>query len=422
MNAESLSGFRDAVSGGKTSFFSPQRRRAALERFEAMGLPKPEWESWRRTDVSDLSKISYSPARLLPLPESLPRRHHLPGATVLLTFVNGFFVPSASDIAHLPEGVEAGPLASRPDVSGFGEMVSLEGAPFAALNTALFPDGAYVRVTPGTVSEPTVHLLFLTLPDTRPVLATPRVFLQVGENSHMTVVETHAGGNPGHLSAAVTEGDVGPSGRLHHIRRVFGLAEGAHVGHVQVRQARSSFFGSVSLVFGGNFVRNEIRVAQAGEGAETSLEGVVLARDRDRVDHQTSIDHAASRGLSREIYKYLLDGRARGVFNGEVLIRPGAQKVDASQSNINLLLSDDALVHTKPDMKIFADDVKAKHGASIGRLDNDMIFYGRSRGLSVEETRRMLLEAFASDILGRIPCPAAREDAVSAAARWWGVS
>jgi Fe-S cluster assembly protein SufD len=197
------------------------------------------------------------------------------------------------------------------------------------------------------------------------------------------------------------------------------VGEGAHVGHVKARQARASVFVSHNLVFGGSLVRNEISVAQEGEGAECSLDGVILARGRDRVDNLTLIDHAAPRGTSRETYKYLLDGRSRGVFKGEIMIRPAGQKSDAAQSNANLLLSNGALMHTTPDLRIFADDVKARHGAAIGRLDKDMMFYGRSRGLAAEEVRRMLIKAFAADVLSRIQCEPAREAAVQAVENWW---
>jgi Fe-S cluster assembly protein SufD len=197
------------------------------------------------------------------------------------------------------------------------------------------------------------------------------------------------------------------------------LGEGAHVGHLKARQARGSVFVSHNLVFGGSLVRNEISVGQEGEGAECSLDGVILARGRDRVDNLTVIDHAAPRGTSRETYKYLLDGRSRGVFKGEILIRPAGQKSDAAQSNANLLLSNGALMHTTPDLRIFADDVKARHGAAIGRLDKDMMFYGRSRGLAAEEIRRMLIKAFAADVLSRIACDPAREAAVKAVGDWW---
>jgi Fe-S cluster assembly protein SufD len=197
------------------------------------------------------------------------------------------------------------------------------------------------------------------------------------------------------------------------------LGSGAQVGWVRARQAGKSVFSSHNVVLGGALVRNEISVVQEGEGAECSLDGVVLARGRDLVDNHTSRDHAAPRGSSCEIYKYLMDGRSRGVFDGEVVIRPGAQKTDSTQSNSNLLLSAQSLVHTKPELRIFADDVKAKHGATIGRLDGDMLFYCRSRGLSEADARRFLTQAFASDVLDRLPHAPLREAVFADVGAWW---
>jgi Fe-S cluster assembly protein SufD len=411
--------FQGALGALNKPFFAADRRREALERFEAEGFPTARWESWRHTDVTDVVAEPFQPARLVPASRHAASRYAFPGEAARLVFVNGFFAPKLSEIAHLPEGVEAGPLAHRPDTPVLGSFLSLENAPFAALNTALFPDGAFVRIERGISVGAPIHLIFLTVPDNRPTLIAPRVLACVGENARATIVETHGGGAPGHLAAAVTEVDVGPAARLEHVRCVTDLGEGAHVGHLKARQARGSVFVSHNLVFGGSLVRNEISVGQEGEGAECSLDGVILARGRDRVDNLTVIDHAAPRGTSRETYKYLLDGRSRGVFKGEILIRPAGQKSDAAQSNANLLLSNGALMHTTPDLRIFADDVKARHGAAIGRLDKDMMFYGRSRGLAAEEIRRMLIKAFAADVLSRIACDPAREAAVKAVGDWW---
>jgi Fe-S cluster assembly protein SufD len=415
-----VSTFNDALAKLDKPFFAAEKRKNALERFEAKGFPTTDWEAWRRTDVSDVTAHPFLPARLVPASQDLAARYALPGASVRLTFVNGFFVPALSDIEHLPEGVEAGPLASRPEVDHLGGLTPLADDPFAALNTALFPDGAFLRVTRGTVAEAPIHVLFLTVPDNRPTFLTPRLFVRMGENAQATLVETHAGGATGHLSAAVSEIDLGPASRLTHLRRVLDLGDGAHLGHVQARQARNSFYGSHSMVFGGSLVRNRIGATQEGEGAECSFDGVALARGRERVDHQTVIDHAAPHGTSREAYKYLLADRARGVFNGEVIIRPGAQKVDSAQINTNLLLSDQALVHTKPDLRIFADDVKAKHGATIGQLNKDMVFYCRSRGFSLEEAKRLLTQAFVVDVIERIAYEPLRELSLKAVGAWWG--
>lgn len=421
MSAAVVSAFQDFLPKLDKPFFPVEHRRQALTRFAALGFPSTRLEAWRHTDVSSAVSHSFAPGRLMPL-AVLPEKLLLPGASVRLVFLNGFFSPTLSDIAHLPEGVEAGPLALRPAVPGLGSAASLQDAPFAALNTALFPDGAFVRVTRGVTVGAAIHLVFLTLPDAGARLVTPRALVQVEENAQAVLLETHAGGAAAHLCAAVTEIDLAPAARLTHVRRVLDTGEGAHVGTVSVRQARASFYGSHALVFGGALVRNDLSVLHEGEGAECLLDGVVLARGREVVDNHTLIDHAASHGMSRETYKYLMADRSRGVFNGEVLIRPNAQKVDSAQSNANLLLSDQALVHTKPDLRIFADDVKAKHGATVGQLNKDMLFYCRSRGFSLEEAKRLLTQAFAVDVLERIAQEPLRASLVEAVGDWWARS
>lgn len=420
MTSTLLPSLQEASGALDRPFFPADRRRQALLRFAGMGFPATRLESWRHTDVSAWASKAFVPGRLAPVPGGLAERFAIPGAAVRLVFVNGFFAPALSDIAHLPEGVEAGPLALRPaPPAALGSLAALEDAPFAALNTALFPDGAYVRATRGALSEVPVHLLFLTVPDSGARLIAPRVLVVLEENAQVLVAETHAGGAEDHLSAAVTELDLGPNARLTHVRRVLELGAGAHLARIHARQARGSVYLSHNVVFGGALVRNELSVVQEGEGAECSLDGVALARGRDLVDNHTTVDHAAPHGTSRESYKYLVADRARGVFNGEVVIRPGAQKADASQSNGNLLLSDQALVHTKPELRIFADDVKAKHGATVGQLNKDLLFYCRSRGLSEADARRLLTQAFAVEVLARIPHEPLRESVMSDVGAWW---
>jgi Fe-S cluster assembly protein SufD len=416
--ASLLPALQAAVGGLDRPFFPAERRRQALARFAAQGFPTTGLEAWRHTDVRDAVARDFAPARLLPAEASAISRWDLSSACCRLVFVNGFFAPALSVVAGLPEGVEAGPLSARPPLA-LGSFLSLEDAPFAALNTALFPDGAFVRVTRGVAARGLIHLIFLSLPDAGPVLAAPRALLLLEENAQASVVETHAGGAAGLLSAAVTEIDLAPAARLSHVRRVAAVGDGFHAGRTAVRQARDSRYASHSIVVGGRLVRNDLTVLQAGPGAECALDGVVLARGRDLVDNHTLIDHASPRGSSRETYKYLVGDRARGVFNGEVVIRPGAVGTDSAQANANLLLSDQALVHTKPDLRIFADDVKAKHGATVGRLNADMLFYCRSRGLSAVEATRLLTQAFAVEVLDRVPDEALRESLLAEVGAWW---
>ncbi len=408
------------LSDLKTPFFPEERRRAALARFEALGFPTTRHEGWRHTDVSEVVSPAFLPARAPASSFQMPASSVLPGVSGRLVFVNGFFSPALSDTRHLPAGVEAGPLSARPALSSLGALLSLEDDAFSALNTALFPDGAYVRVGRGVAVEAPLHLLFLTAPGDGPALIHPRALVVMEEGAQAVVLEDHVGGEARHLVNAVTEISAGPASRLTHARLVRDLGAGVHMGRVEVRQARGSVFSSHNFTFGGALVRNQVTAVQEGEGAETFFDGLVLARGRDLVDNHTTLDHAAPHGTSHETYKYLLADRARGVFNGEVVIRPDAQKVETVQGNANLLLSDQALMHTKPELRIFADDVKAKHGATIGQLNKDMIFYCRSRGLSADEAKRLLTQAFAVEVVSRLPFEPLRESLLDAVGSWWG--
>jgi Fe-S cluster assembly protein SufD len=412
--------FQGFLDGLKTPFFPAERRAAALARFESLGFPTTRDEAWRHTDVSALAGRPRAPAAPAVAPAVLPSSCALPETAARLVFINGFFAPSLSDAGRLPSGLEVRPFSSMTAAQPLlGTLLPLGDASFAALNTALFPDGAFVRVSRGAVLEAPVHLVFLTVPGTGPAVLHPRVLVVMEENAQAILIETHAGGGENVLANAVTEISSGPASRLVHARLVQGLGGGAHVGYVQARQARGGVYISHNLVFGGGLVRNQVSAVQEGEGAETSLDGLVVARGRELVDNHTVLDHAAPHGSSRETYKYLLADRSRGVFNGEVVIRPGAQKVDTAQVNANLLLSDQALMHTKPELRIFADDVKAKHGATIGQLNKDMLFYCRSRGLSAEEAGRLLTQAFAVEVLERLPFAPLREKALELIGAWW---
>jgi Fe-S cluster assembly protein SufD len=420
MSSPSVLALEPLISALKTPFFPAPLRRSALARFASAGFPSTDQPGWRHTDVSALAARPLLASRAATPPVSVPAAYALPGASARLVFVNGYFAPALSNAGGLAAGVEAGPLSSRPEAPPLGALLPLEGAPFAALNTALFPDGAYVRVTRGAAAEAPIHLLFLTLPVGAPAHVFPRTLIVMEEASQALVVEEHAGGGADLAAEAVTEISCGPSSRLTHVRLVRDLAGGFHLGHVHARQDRAAVYSSHNVVFGGGLTRNQFTSVLEGEGAETSFDGLALARGRETVDNHTTLDHAAPHGTSRENYKYLLADRSRGVFNGEVVIRPGAQKADTAQSNANLLLSDQALMHTTPELRIFADDVKAKHGATIGQLNKDMLFYCRSRGLSLEDAKRLLTQAFAVEVLERLPFEPLRNAVLDAVASWWG--
>jgi Fe-S cluster assembly protein SufD len=386
-------------------------RDRAATRFAQVGFPTVRHEEWRFTSVSQIAgaELAIAPASIS-LDAAQLETFLYADAPHRLVFLNGRFVPALSRTAGLPDGVRFGSLAQatagEADVETlFGRQVDIEDRAFAALNTAFASDGGYVSVPAGVVLDTPLQLLFVSVaPTTAPAtMSHPRTLIVLGTSSQAQVVETYVG-LPGqkYFTNAVTEVFVGDNAVLDHYKVQEESVDAFHIASMHVRQARSAIFSSHSFALGGKLVRNDAIATLAGDGAECTLNGLYLA-DGDRlVDNHTTIDHAEPHCPSHEIYKGIIGGKARAVFNGKIIVRPDAQKTDAKQTNRALLLSDDATINTKPQLEIFADDVKCTHGAAIGQLDEDALFYLRARGLTLQEARDMLIHAFAGDILDRV--------------------
>lgn len=368
-------------------------REAAFARFVERGLPNNKDEEWKYTSLAPLAQMRFdarpdeSPIDRLVSPDLLP---DLGG--IRLVFVDGRYQSRLS----APGPVFIGSMARRPDLlaRGFGESDSL-----TALNTAFLEDGAFIEVPPGVILEQPIHLHFLAQK-----LAQPRNLIVLGANSQASVIETWAGlGDGASLTNAISEIVLGDGARLDHYKLQEEGAGAFHLALAQVRLGRGSLFHSHSFALGAALARSEVRALFAAEGSECALNGLYVAAGKQHLDNRTLIDHRSPRCTSRELYKGVLDGQSRGVFSGKVLVRQDAQKTDASQTNKNLLLSDDALVDTKPQLEIFADDVKCAHGAAVGRLDEDALFYLQSRGLPRQAARSLLTWAFASEMVDLIP-------------------
>ena len=389
--------------------------------FDRLGFPTTRLEDWRFTNIAPIadtpfvaptSGTDYTRADLDAL--HVPR---LDGPE--LVFVNGTFAPALSTTDGLPVGVRARSLATvlaqdhdetaETVASHVGRLARIESEAFTALNTAFLRDGAVVEVDPGVVVDTPIHLLFVTRSGAEQVLSQPRVLVLTGANSQVRVVESHAGDSETpYLSNAVTEVSVGDHAVVDHYTLVREAEAAFRIGSLHVTLGRASNFSSHTITLGGAIVRNTAHVVLAGEGGECTLNGLYLAKGRQLVDNQTTIDHAQPHCDSHELYKGILDGRSRAVFNGKIVVRLDAQKTDAKQSNKTLLLSEDAQITTKPQLEIFADDVKCTHGATVGQLDQDALFYLRSRGLSRDQARQLLTHAFAADLLAHIKVEAIR--------------
>ena len=395
-------------------------REDAFRCFDQLGFPTTRLEEWRFTNIAPIVEIPFqAPAAAGGLDREVLDALHPPrSGGPELVFVNGHFAPDLSDASGLPPGVRVRSLAAMAGGGGggldalaplLGRLARFERHAFTALNTAFLRDGAVIEVDGGVVVEQPIHLLFASSSDGAPVLSQPRVLLVAGASSEVRVVESHAGaGGRPYLSNSVTEVSVAENAVVDHYTVVREADAAFHVGNLAVRVGRAGNFSSHAITAGGAIVRNEAGVVLGGEGGECTLNGLYLANGRQLVDNQTTIDHSMPHCDSHELYKGILDGRSRAVFNGKIIVRLDAQKTDAKQSNKALLLSEDAQITTKPQLEIFADDVKCTHGATVGQLDADALFYLRSRALSEAQARRLLIHAFAADLLGHIKVEAIR--------------
>jgi Fe-S cluster assembly protein SufD len=380
-------------------------RREAVERFQELGFPDAKDEEWRFTNLAPLARVPFKLAgndpavRITPaLQRVLARLEDGPRIVI----ANGHFVPELSRT----NGVSLGSVADEPSerIEPFlGRHASFEKHPFVALNTAFLRDGVFLRVSKGQIVERPVHVVYFSGTAGEPTVSHPRALFVAEPGSQATVVESYVGPeNDVYFTNAVTEIVVGEGAVLDHYKVQRESTEAFHIATLQVHMSRSSKFSSHSIALGGSLVRNEANAELAGESCECTLNGLVMAADRQLIDNHTRIDHAKPHCASHELYKHILDGHSRGVFNGKIYVHPDAQKTDAKQTNQTLLLSPDAVMDTKPQLEIFADDVKCTHGATIGQLQEAAIFYLRARGIGRDAARQLLTFAFANDIVERI--------------------
>lgn len=382
-------------------------REQAAQRFRQLGWPTPEMEEWRFTNVAPIERVEW---KLEPGPAdggapfaAVSLRSH---ALAELVFVNGRLADvhgGAAGVKVLPVSeASSHPLFER----HYARYADYQRQAFTALNTANAQDGAFIAVDEGAAPERFIHLLFIGKGDG--IWSHPRNLIVAGRNARITVVETYVGlGN--YFTNAVTEIVAGEGSAVDHSKIQRESADAFHVGTVQIHQERDSSVVSRSIAAGGALVRNEVKVSLAGEGASVVLDGLFVLADRQHVDNHTVIDHVKPHCTSMELYKGILDDRSRGVFDGLIIVRPDAQKTNSRQVNRNLLLSESAIVDSKPTLEIQNDDVKCSHGSTIGQLDAESMFYLRSRGLSEAAARNLLLYAFASEIVERMKVEPVKE-------------
>jgi Fe-S cluster assembly protein SufD len=387
-------------------------RKAAIARFGELGFPTLKDEEWRFTNVAPLTRVAFQPAPVEPhglTPEKLQWAALWVEEGSRLAFVNGRYAPALSSVRNVPGGMvvdslaavlEAHPEWVEPHLARYADYKEHA---FTALNTAFVRDGAFVSIPKGQVLREPVHVLFVSTTRGEPAVSHPRNLILAGVNSQATVIESYIGLDKDiYFTNAVTEIVALENAVIDHYKLAQEGEEAFHVATLQVQQGRGSNFTGHSIMLGGALVRNDVNAVLGAEGCECTLNGLYLAAGRQHVDNHTRIDHAKPHCTSHELYKGILDGKSRGVFNGKIFVHQNAQKTDAKQTNKTLLLSEDAVIDTKPQLEIYADDVKCTHGATIGQLAEEAIFYLRSRGIGRAEARSLLTYAFANDIIGRV--------------------
>jgi Fe-S cluster assembly protein SufD len=384
-------------------------RKAALARFDQLGFPTARNEEWRFTSVAPLLHVPFKLASATAGVDAAAVAPHTFAGAIQLVFVNGHFLGELSALSGLPAGVTVTSLAAA--LQGAPESLEAhlaryarsEDHPFIALNTAFVQDGAFIAIPRGVSLDRPVHVVFVSTATCEPTVSYPRVLVVTGISSRLTLVESYVGlERDVYFTNAVTEVVLGANSRIDHYKLVRESGAAFHVGALQVHLTRSSSFTSHAVTLGGRWVRNEARAVLDAEGCECTLNGLYLAADKQHVDNHTVIDHAKPHCASHELYKGILDGHAHGVFHGKIYVRQDAQKTDAKQTNQTLLLSADAVIDTKPQLEIFADDVKCTHGATVGQLDAEALFYLRARGIGLEAARSLLTYAFANEVVAGI--------------------
>lgn len=397
-------------------------RQDAFARFCEVGFPTTHDEDWRFTNLSRLAQTSFQHGTASPVSLSVAQvaPFNLAGTCCRLIFVNGRYSPELSTFQALPKGVTISALAAQ--IAGksavleahFGKYLNVERDAFCALNTAFAEDGAYIHIPRGIVVEDPIYLVYVSTASDAPVVSYPRNLVISEEGSQATIVEDYVSvGSGSTFCNTVTELVAGENATLSHYRIEREHKQAFSISTLRLQQARSANVTSHSLLLGGGLVRNNVHAVLAGEGSECVINGLFAGNDHQHLDNYMLVEHKSPHSNSRQFYNGVLDDHAHGVFHGRIVVHKPAQKTDAKQTNRNLLLSDDAQMDTKPQLEIYADDVKCTHGATIGQIDQEALFYLRSRAIDEVSARKLLLIAFAGECLDRMNNGPARDHVAS---------
>ncbi len=425
---ENFSQFEKSTTQNGRAWMSPIRQ-AAIGRFSELGFPTTRDEDWRFTNVTAIARTSFQ----------LPQDSHIELSQQDLdpfvfaglecsqiVFVNGRYSPELSSLRSLSNDVKIESLAQaltsdrllvEPHLAQYADY---QNDAFSALNTAFMDEGAFVYITKGAVLKEPVHILYISTGTTDPIITHPRNLIVMDEDSQATIVEDYVSmGSDVYFSNVVTEAVVGENSVLSYYFIERQSKKAFSVSTLRVQQGRSSNVVTHSVLIGGALVRSNVHPVLAGEGGECIINGLFMSTGRQHMDNYMKVEHASPHCDSRQLYKGILDGKSRGVFHGRIIVHKDAQKTDAKQTNKNLLLSEEAQIDTKPQLEIYADDVKCTHAATIGQMDKDAIFYLRSRGIADESARAILLLAFAGENLQRMKVEPIRRRLEELVAQWF---
>lgn len=400
-------------------------REGAIHSFAAAGFPTQRIETWKYTNLNRLARGAFDPLAEIAAPAIDPWANLFIEGCDRIVIVHGRVDDSVSTIGSLPDGVAVLALSDAveeidPELEKeLAKIAPDDGAPLVALNTAFMRDGLVLRLAAGTVLDRPVQVVHIVDSGDTALALHPRTLVVAGDNSDATVIETFAGADgTGYWTNAVTEIRVGKNARVRHLKRQSESVAAYHTALTQVRLDKDARFSSVALAVGAILSRNELKVAFEGEGAECRLAGGALLRGRQHADSTTEADHRVPHTNSDQVFRNVLDDNAHSVFQGGVIVRQDAQKTDSSQSNRNLLLSSGAQADTKPELQIFADDVKCAHGATVGDLDKTAMFYLESRGIPPVQAKALLIKAFIGEVLEELDEGVVRDHIESAITDW----
>jgi Fe-S cluster assembly protein SufD len=416
-------------AAGKGIPWMESLREEGIRKFLELGFPTPENEDWRFTNVTPIARTVFSIEKnghRKVSPTVLDRYTFPKLKTIRLVFVDGTYTQELSDISVMPKGVKVLNLTSA--LNSDEELVKkylskyadFKDEAFTALNTAFMQDGGFIYIPRGTKLKEPVHLLYITVKSDNATITNPRNLIVVEDNCEANIIEHYVSLDESvYFSNVVTELVVGENSSVGHYMIECESRKAFNVSTLRAEQGRSSNIRSHSVLLGGALVRNNVHPVLAGEGCDSLINGLYMPTGRQHMDNYMKVEHASPHCDSRQFYNGVLDGRSRGVFHGRIIVHKDAQKTDAKQTNRNLLLSDSAQIDTKPQLEIYADDVKCTHGATIGQMDENAVFYLRSRGIGEETARDILLSAFTSGTLESMQLEEIRDYCEGLVAEWF---